>query len=44
VIALVHVVYPVPDRGFWILRLIYNETVDAVTIVTAYFDDEVNDL
>jgi hypothetical protein len=42
--SLVHVLYPVPERGFRILRVIYNETVDPVTIVTAYFDDEVNDL
>lgn len=42
--SLVHVLYPVPERAFRILRVIYNETVDPVTIVTAYFDDEVTDL
>lgn len=42
--SLVHVLYPVPERGFRVLRVIYNETVDPVAIVTAYFDDEVNDL
>jgi len=42
--SLVHVLYPVPDRAFRVLRIIYNETVDPVAIVTAYFDDEVKDL
>ena len=42
--SLVHVLYPVPDRAFRVLRIIYNETVDPVSIVTAYFDDEVKDL
>lgn len=39
--SLVHVLYAVPERAFRILRVIYNETVDPVSIVTAYFDDEV---
>lgn len=42
--CLVHVLYPVPERAFQVLRVIYNETVDPVAIVTAYFDDEVHDL
>ncbi|WP_296701213.1 DUF4258 domain-containing protein [Thiocapsa sp. UBA6158] len=37
--TLVHVLYPVPERGFRILRVIYNETLEPVTVVTAYFDD-----
>lgn len=39
--SLVHVLYAVPERAFRTLRVIYNETVDPVSIVTAYFDDEV---
>lgn len=42
--CLVHVLYPVPERAFRVLRVIYNETVDPVAIVTAYFNDEVHDL
>ena len=42
--SLVHVLYSVPDRGFRVLRIIYNETVDPIAIVTAYFDDEAKDL
>jgi hypothetical protein len=42
--SLVRVLYPVPERALRILRVIYNETVDPVSIVTAYFDDEVTDL
>jgi hypothetical protein len=42
--SLVHVLYPVPERAFRVLRVIYNEMVDPVAIVTAYFDDEVKDL
>ena len=39
--ALVHALYRVPERNFRVLRVIYNETVDPVAIVTAFFDDEV---
>ena len=42
--SLMHVLYAVPERAFRVLRIIYNETVDPVAIVTAYFDDEVKDL
>lgn len=38
--SLVHVLYRVPERGFRVLRVIYNETVEPVAVVTAYFDDE----
>lgn len=41
---LAHVLCLVPERAFRVLRVIYNETVDPVAIVTAYFDDEVKDL
>jgi hypothetical protein len=34
----------IPERGFRVLRVIYNETVEPVRIVTIYFDDEVTDL
>lgn len=36
-VSLVHVLYPVPERAFRMLRVIYNETRDPVFIVTAYF-------
>lgn len=42
--SLVHVLRPIAERGFRVLRVIYNESNDPVTIVTAYFDDEVKDL
>ena len=32
------------DAGPGIQVVIYNETVDPVSVVTAYFDDEVKDL
>ncbi len=35
---LVHVLWPVPEKGYRILRVIYNETVAPVTVVTAFFD------
>ena len=34
----------IPEKGFRVLRVIYNETVDPVTVVTVYFDDEASDL
>ena len=42
--SLVHALRPIVERGFRVLRFIYNETNDPVTIITAYFDDEVKDL
>ena len=42
--TLAHALRPIPEKGFRVLRVIYNETVDPVTVVTAYFDDEVKDL
>ena len=35
---LLHVLRPT-ERGFRVLRVIYNETGNPVAIVTAYFDD-----
>lgn len=42
--TLAHALRPIPEKGFRVLRVIYNETTDPVIIVTAYFDDMVNDL
>lgn len=42
--ALAHALRPIPEKGFRVLRVIYNETTDPVTVVTAYFDNEVKDL
>lgn len=42
--ALAHALWPVPERGFRVLRVIFNETVDPVAVVTAYFDNEVSEL
>jgi hypothetical protein len=33
----------IPERGFRTLRVIYNETLNPVVVVTAYFDSEVTD-
>ena len=41
---LAHALLPIPERGFQVLRVIYNETVDPTTIITAYFDETVKDL
>lgn len=43
-LTLVHALRAVPEKGFRVLRVIYNETLDPVTVVTVYFDDEVSDL
>ena len=42
--SLVHALLAIPDKGFRVLRVIYNETREPVTIVTAFFDDQVKDL
>lgn len=36
--SLIHVLWPVPERGFRLLRVICNETVEPVAVVTAYFE------
>lgn len=41
---LAHALRAIPEKGFRVLRVIYNETVDPVAVITAYFDDEVADL
>lgn len=41
--ALAHALRPIPERGFRMLRVIYNETRDPVVVVAAYFDDEAHD-
>ena len=35
---------PFPNVGFRVLRVIYNESNDPVTVVTAYFDDKVKNV
>ena len=42
--TLVHALRAIPEKGFRVLRVIYNETVDPIRIVTIYFDDEASDL
>jgi hypothetical protein len=42
--ALAHALRAIPEKGFRVLRVIYNETVDPVIVVTAYFDAEASDL
>jgi hypothetical protein len=41
--TLAHALYPVPERAFRVLRVIYNETRDPLAVVTAYFDDGMKD-
>jgi hypothetical protein len=41
---LAHALRPLPERGFRVLRVIYNETANPIRVVTVYFDDEVTDL
>lgn len=36
--SLIHARLEISEKGFKRLRVIYNETKDPVTIVTAYFD------
>ena len=38
---LIHALWPVPEKGFRILRVIYNEAVEPVAVVTAFFDNKV---
>ena len=39
---LIHALRPIPEKGFQVLRAIYKEKTEPVTIVTAYFDEKVN--
>lgn len=41
---LVHALLAIPEKGFRVLRVIYNETREPVTVVTAFFDEQVDDL
>ncbi|MGB3916775.1 DUF4258 domain-containing protein [Thiothrix litoralis] len=36
--TLVHALKEIPEKGFKRLRVIYNESIEPVTIVTAYFE------
>ena len=36
--TLVHALKAIPEKGYKKLRVIYNETTEPVTIVTAYFE------
>jgi hypothetical protein len=38
--SLIHALWPVPEKGFRSLRVIYNETTVPVAVVTAYFENE----
>ena len=42
--TLAHALLAIPERGFRVLRVIYNESNDPVTVVTAYFDDKVKNI
>jgi len=42
--TLIHALRAIPEKGFRVLRVIYNETIDPMTVVTVYFDDEASDL
>ncbi len=42
--TLAHALISIPERGFRVLRVIYNEAIEPVTIVTAFFDDKVKNL
>ncbi|HPQ96607.1 MAG: DUF4258 domain-containing protein [Thiothrix sp.] len=35
---LAHVLKAIPEKGFRRLRVIYNETIEPMIVVTAYFD------
>lgn len=36
--TLAHALKAIPERGFKILRVVYNETTEPVIIITAYFE------
>ena len=42
--TLAHALLAIPEKSFRVLRVVYNETIDPVSVVTAYFDDEVTNL
>ena len=41
--TVVHALRAIPERGFRVLRVIYKETADPITVVTVYFDDKASD-
>ena len=41
---LAHALLSITERGFRVLRVIYNESNDPVTVVSAYFDDKVKNV
>ncbi|WP_126443770.1 DUF4258 domain-containing protein [Sulfuricystis multivorans] len=41
---LAHALRPIAERGFRVLRVIYNERCEPVRVVTVFFDDGVTDL
>lgn len=40
---LIHALWPVPEKGFRVLRVVYNDTVHPVAVVTAFFDPKANE-
>jgi Zn-finger domain-containing protein len=36
--TLAHALKAIPEKGFKILRVVYNETTEPVAIITAYFE------
>ena len=42
--TLVHALRAIPEKGFRVLRVIYNDSVTPARVVTVYFDDEASDL
>jgi hypothetical protein len=38
---LMHALWPVPEKGFRVLRVVYNETIEPVAVITAFFDAKV---
>ena len=36
--ALAHALKAIPEKGFKVLRVVYNETTEPVTIVTVFFE------
>ena len=41
---LAHALFSIPERVFRVLRVIYNESNDPVTVVSVYFDDKVKNV
>ncbi|PKO25965.1 MAG: DUF4258 domain-containing protein [Betaproteobacteria bacterium HGW-Betaproteobacteria-8] len=37
-VRLAHALKAIPDRGFKVLKVVYNETTDPVTVVTVFFE------